>query len=142
MLGENIKAARKSKGLTQDEIAGRLNVVRQTVSKWEKNLSVPDADMLERLSDILGVEIRMLLGCDPVPNDKISENAELKLICDQPAKINEREAMRIRRIRRIWKAVGIACVSVIIVLVIWYLFGKTISVNESVTDVIKKGMDI
>ena len=44
MLGENIKALRKSKGFTQEELAVRVNVVRQTVSKWEKGLSVPDAD--------------------------------------------------------------------------------------------------
>lgn len=43
MLNENIKALRKSKGLSQEELAIKLNVVRQTISKWEKGLSVPDA---------------------------------------------------------------------------------------------------
>ena len=46
MLNENIKAIRKSKGLSQQELAIKLNVVRQTVSKWEQGLSVPDSDML------------------------------------------------------------------------------------------------
>lgn len=46
MLCENIKAIRKSKGLSQEELAIKLNVVRQTISKWEQGLSVPDADML------------------------------------------------------------------------------------------------
>ncbi|MBC8924487.1 helix-turn-helix transcriptional regulator, partial [Escherichia coli] len=46
MLNENIKAIRKSKGLSQEEIAIKLNVVRQTISKWEQGLSVPDSDML------------------------------------------------------------------------------------------------
>ena len=49
MLNENIKALRKTKGLTQDELAIRLNVVRQTISKWEKGLSVPDAEMLQKI---------------------------------------------------------------------------------------------
>lgn len=46
MLRENLKSIRKSKGITQEELAARLNVSRQTISKWEKGLSVPDADML------------------------------------------------------------------------------------------------
>ena len=46
MLNENIKAIRKAKGLSQQELAVKVNVVRQTVSKWEQGLSVPDADML------------------------------------------------------------------------------------------------
>ena len=50
MLCENIKAIRKSKGLSQEELAIKLNVVRQTISKWEQGLSVPDADMLISLS--------------------------------------------------------------------------------------------
>ena len=46
MLNENLKSFRKSKGLTQEELAARLSVARQTVSKWENGLSVPDADAL------------------------------------------------------------------------------------------------
>ncbi len=53
MLSENIKAIRKSKGLSQEELAVKLNVVRQTISKWEKGLSVPDSDMLLSLSEAL-----------------------------------------------------------------------------------------
>ena len=39
MLNENIKRARKAKGLSQEELAAKLNVVRQTVSKWENGVS-------------------------------------------------------------------------------------------------------
>ena len=46
MINENIKAVRQSKGLSQEELAIKLNVVRQTVSKWERGLSVPDSEML------------------------------------------------------------------------------------------------
>ena len=53
MLNENLTQLRKSKGLSQEELAIRLNVVRQTISKWEKGLSVPDADMLIKIADIL-----------------------------------------------------------------------------------------
>ena len=53
MFGENLKTLRKKKGFSQEELATRLHVVRQTISKWEKNLSVPDADTLIRLAEIL-----------------------------------------------------------------------------------------
>ncbi len=62
MLSENIKAIRKSKGLSQEELAVKLNVVRQTVSKWEQGLSVPDADMLISVSEVFETPVSTLLG--------------------------------------------------------------------------------
>ena len=61
MLSENIKAFRKTKGLSQEELAARLNVVRQTISKWEQGLSVPDSSMLITLSEVLESPVSMLL---------------------------------------------------------------------------------
>ena len=62
MLNENIKALRKSKGLSQQDLAGKLNVVRQTISKWEQGLSVPDSDLLIALSEALEAPVSTLLG--------------------------------------------------------------------------------
>ena len=62
MLNENIKTIRKSKGLSQQELAVRLNVVRQTISKWEQGLSVPDSDMLILISEALETPVSTLLG--------------------------------------------------------------------------------
>lgn len=62
MLNENMKAIRKSKGLSQQEVAVKLNVVRQTVSKWEQGLSVPDSDMLISLSEVFETPVSTLLG--------------------------------------------------------------------------------
>lgn len=64
MLSENIKTLRKQKGLTPEELSVKLNVVRQTVSKWESGLSVPDADMLVSLSKVLDVSVNTLLDED------------------------------------------------------------------------------
>ena len=61
MLNENIRAIRKVKGLSQEELALRLHVVRQTVSKWEQGLSVPDADLLIALSEALETPVSTLL---------------------------------------------------------------------------------
>lgn len=62
MLNENLKMFRKSKGLSQEELAVKLNVVRQTVSKWEQGLSVPDADLLISLSEVFETPVSVLLG--------------------------------------------------------------------------------
>ena len=62
MRNENIKSLRKSKGLSQEELAIKLNVVRQTISKWEQGLSVPDADMLISISGVLETPVSTLLG--------------------------------------------------------------------------------
>lgn len=62
MIGENIKNARKAKGISQEEVAIKLNVVRQTVSKWEKGLSIPDADVLMKIADLLEISVGDLLG--------------------------------------------------------------------------------
>ena len=65
MLNENIKAIRKSKGLSQEELAVRLHVVRQTISKWEQGLSVPDSEMLICISEVLETPVSSLLGETP-----------------------------------------------------------------------------
>ena len=62
MLSENLKAIRKAKGLSQQELAIKLNVVRQTISKWEQGLSVPDSDMLISISEVLETPVSTLLG--------------------------------------------------------------------------------
>lgn len=62
MLNKNIQAIRKSKGLSQQELAVKLNVVRQTISKWEQGLSVPDSDMLIYISEVLETPVSTLLG--------------------------------------------------------------------------------
>ena len=62
MLNENIRNLRKSKGLSQEELAIRLNVVRQTISKWEKGLSVPDSSMIISLAEELDTSVSTLLG--------------------------------------------------------------------------------
>ena len=101
MLNENIKALRKTKGLTQDELAIRLNVVRQTVSKWEKGLSVPDAEMLQRIAEVFEVNVSQLLGAP------INQNENIDVIAEQLSRINEQLAVKNNRSRKIWKTIGI-----------------------------------
>lgn len=101
MLQDNLKALRKEKGLTQEELAIRINVVRQTVSKWEKGLSVPDAAMLMKLAEIFECPVSRLLGAEG------EAKPDTDTVAQQLARINEQLAVKNRRSRRIWKIVGI-----------------------------------
>ncbi len=90
MLNENIKAIRKSKGLSQEELAVKLNVVRQTISKWEMGLSVPDSDMLISISEALEIPVSTLLG-ETVVEAKADD---LKVISEKLEVINLQLAQR------------------------------------------------
>ena len=88
MLSENIKAIRKSKGLSQEELAIKLNVVRQTISKWEQGLSVPDSDMLISISEVLETPVSTLLGetvIEPQADDLKAISEKLEVINSQLA---------------------------------------------------------
>ena len=91
------------KGLSQGELAIRLNVVRQTVSKWEKGVSVPDAETLIKLADLLDTSVNDLLGSNVVPED----SNDMNKIADQLVRVNEQLAIKNNRARRIWKIVVI-----------------------------------
>lgn len=112
MLSENIKTARKSKGLSQEELAVKLNVVRQTISKWEKGLSVPDSDMLIALSDALATPVSALLGEFAVR----AEADDLKAIAEKLEIINlqlaRQKAARRKTLR--WLLIALCAVTVII----------------------------
>ena len=108
MLNENIKALRKTKGLTQDELAIRLNVVRQTISKWEKGLSVPDAEMLQKIAEVFEVNVSQLLG------SSINQNENVDIIAEQLSRINEQLVVKNNRSRKIWKAIGIILAIIIV----------------------------
>lgn len=112
MLNENIKAIRKSKGLSQEELAIKLNVVRQTVSKWENGLSVPDSDMLITISEVLEIPVSTLLG-ETVTE---SEADDLKAISEKLEVINLQLAQRKHTSRKIlhWLFITLFAVSVII----------------------------
>ncbi|MCM1037759.1 MAG: helix-turn-helix domain-containing protein [Ruminococcus sp.] len=90
MLNENIKTLRKSKGLSQAELAIKLNVVRQTISKWEQGLSVPDADMLVSISEVFETPVSTLLG-ETVVETKVND---LKVISEKLEVINLQLAHR------------------------------------------------
>ena len=119
MLNENIKAIRKSKGLSQQELAIKLNVVRQTISKWEQGLSVPDSDMLISLSEVLETPVSTLLG-ETVTEAEVDN---LKAISEKLEVINLQLAQRKTTRRKIirWLLVSLCAIILMIfaALIIW-----------------------
>ena len=113
MFADNLKTLRRARGLSQEELAGRLHVTRQTISKWENALSVPDAELLLRLAEELEVPVSRLLG-GPVETEEAPDQVAARL-----AELNRLLAERNRRSRRIWRAVagvliGLAALTVLL----------------------------
>ncbi len=126
MLGDNISKIRKERGLTQEALAVKLHVVRQTVSKWEKGKSVPDAETLLKIAEALEAPPADLLG-EPFARGKQEDdshvsgaagdsetNASNASIVKTLAEINEQLAIKNRRARRVWKAVGFTVLGAVI----------------------------
>ena len=129
MLNENIKAIRKSKGLSQEELAIKLNVVRQTISKWEQGLSVPDSDMLISISEVLETSVSTLLGETVIE----SRADDLKVISEKLEIINLQLAQReiTRRKTFHWLLIALCAVIVIISVVLMALNSPYLGWNYS-----------
>lgn len=127
MFHENLKTMRKAKGYTQEELAIKLNVMRQTVSKWEKGLSVPDADVLCKIADVLDTDVSTLLG------EEIVEETDKSAVAQQLAKISEQLAMKNQHSKKIWKVV---CIILFVILVFYILAIVVFSViaSENIVD--------
>lgn len=100
MIGDQILTFRKAKGMTQEELAVKLHIVRQTVSKWEKGLSVPDAQMLIQLAKCLDVTVAQLLDVPPQTSDQLDLAKELEKVNEALAQLQQRDA-QIRRAGRV-----------------------------------------
>lgn len=128
MFHENLKTIRKAKGLSQEELATRLHVVRQTISKWEKALSVPDAEMLIRIAEVFEVTVSELLGA------KIPKEEEINSIAEQLSRINEQLAIKNRRAKFIWKVILGIILSIIIFNLLIVVLSVYLSVRPSQND--------
>lgn len=120
MFADNLKTLRRARGLSQEELAGRLHVTRQTISKWENALSVPDAELLLRLAEELEVPVSRLLG-GPVEEEPAPDQVAAHL-----AELNRLLADRNRRSRRIWRVVagvliGLAALTVLVTILLMLL---------------------
>ena len=117
MLGENIKNIRKAKGLSQEELAIKLNVVRQTVSKWEKGISIPDSEILIRIAEELETPVNVLLD-ETRPSD---EDSELKILANKLEIINQQMAKQSENRRKIWRILFITACAAAVCMLLWCL---------------------
>lgn len=119
MIQNQIKAARLAKGLSQEELAVRIHVVRQTVSKWETGLSVPDAQMLIRIAQVLETPVSVLLGEEPVQDGETSPETTGQ-IAQKLERLNkemaEKNAASRRRLR-----IGAVCTIVLAAVLLVFL---------------------
>ena len=121
MLSENIRAFRKSKGLSQEELAVKLNVVRQTISKWEQGLSVPDSNMLISLSEALDTPVSVLLG-EIVEQTEVND---LKVISEKLEIINLQLALsRNAKREKLTVFFSLLAVAIIAVWMLLIIFGS------------------
>ena len=114
MLNENIKAIRKSKGLSQQELAIKLNVVRQTISKWEQGLSVPDSDMLISISEVLETPVSTVTEAEVDNLKAISEKLEVINL-----QLAQRKTTRRKIIRWLLVSLCVIIVMTFVILIIW-----------------------
>lgn len=140
MFNEKLKELRKAKYISQEELAKQLHVVRQTISKWEKGLSVPDADILIKLADILEVSVSELLG------QKVDSESNSNDVAEQLARINEQLDAKNRRAKRIWKIIAIIIISIvafniimtILSLVSFGMYSTEIEVEYEYSDIVQQ----
>ena len=110
MFCENLRLMRKKRGLSQEALAMRLNVVRQTVSKWENGISVPDAEQLIAISEVLDVSVGDLLG-NQAP---VEYEYDPMLVAKELALLNEQLATKNQRTHRILKVLKFILIGIII----------------------------
>lgn len=122
MLKDNIRSIRKQKGLSQEELAIKLNVVRQTISKWEQGLSVPDSEMLISISDALDTPVSVLLGesvTETASGDAEGNNERMDEIAEKLEIINLQLARGKEKKRTIWRWIFISlCVVTVVILIL------------------------
>ena len=114
---KNNKRGKNKKGMTQQQLADSVYVTRQTISKWEKNYSVPDAEVFVKLADVLEVQTSQLLEVK-VDSDVQTTEEKQNAYAEQLAHIAEQMAIRNRQRKRIWKTIGIAFAVIIVVCII------------------------
>ncbi len=113
MINDNIKNLRKSKGLSQEQLATKLHITRQTVSKWENGLSVPDSGMLIQIARELDTSVNVLLE-EEIP---VCEESEIKALALKLELLNEQFAKKNGNRRRLWRAISVfLCIIALVIL--------------------------
>ena len=110
-LGQNLQAARKAKGLSQETLAEQIGVSRQALGKWEKDTALPGLDNLQAAEQVLGVSVDTLLGTEAAsPAPAVTLDAMRDLLAARDAEQ--------RKHRRLWGLLGAAAAVVVVLLLV------------------------
>ena len=110
-LGQNLQAARKAKGLSQETLAEQIGVSRQALGKWEKDTALPGLDNLQAAAQVLGVSVDTLLGTEAAgPAPAVTLDAMRDLLAARDAEQ--------RKHRRLWGLLGAAAAVVVVLLLV------------------------
>ncbi len=145
MFNINLKKIREEKGITQEQLAKEVNVVRQTVSKWERGLSMPDIDLLMQIAKTLDCTINQLLGCE--------NTVDLSELGIQLSILNQQFSIKNKREEKIWDVISlilkifggifIAYLAFILIAIISsFLFFSQIGSSTSTTEVYTENVPI
>lgn len=121
MLNVRLKELRKQYRYSQEELASMLHVTRQTISKWEQGRSVPDADLLIRISEVFHVNVQDLLEEQAMPQVDEEES-----IAKQLERLNYELAEKNRRGKRLWSIIR-KCLLVVLMLLLFSIVISIIS---------------
>lgn len=125
MLKDNLKTLRKNKGISQEELSVKLNVVRQTISKWELGLSVPDAEMLISISEVFETPVSEILG----ENIDEKEKNDIKVISEKLAVINEQLSMKQKQKRK--RTINFLIIMDVCIILLFILLAVLVSPYQS-----------
>ena len=110
-IGKFIASCRKEKKLTQEELAEKLNITKNAVSKWERGLSLMDMSLLKPLSEILGVSVNEILSGEKIDNEDIEKKSEENII-----KLTELINLKSMK----YGIIGMALFSIILILISFF----------------------
>ncbi len=117
-IGTFIAACRKEKGLTQMQLAEKLNITNRAVSKWETGKSCPDASIMLELCAILGITVNELLSGERIPMEEYQKKAEENLVELQEKKAKAQKMYRM--IELVWGVIAILLVPVHMLINFYY----------------------
>lgn len=125
MLNENLQYLRKEAGLTQEQLAGKLGVTRQTVSKWENGASVPDADILSQMASVLDVSVSELLGISVETSSKEGYAKILAVLNEELAEKNQHRKTIIKIIKIVLILISVGLAALAAYVLFWMTIAAT-----------------
>ena len=120
-LGEKIQILRKQRGLSQEQLAEKITISRQAISRWELNESIPDVENILQLSKVFNVSTDFLLTGAALDIPAEGDEDEGEKVYDRPMPTYEkRKSNSMRTLRKLFIMIGIASPGLYLVLGFWF----------------------